>query len=538
MGDGVPAILLINTKDAIKKPLQIILRKSIDEGVIPDIFKLAYITPIHKGGSKLTPENYRPISLTSHIKKVFERVLKVYIVKHLEKNKLLKENQHVFISGRITQTQLLRHYWDIFEALSEGIRIDTVYRDFAKAFDKVNHDILLEKVIYHRIKGKIGVWIRKFLHDRKYKVVTNGAMSEEQNVMSGVPQGTVLASLFFIIMISDIDDNILGSIVRLFADDTKVSAKIKNEGDTETLQHDLDVIYRWADENHMEFNENKFEMMSHGNNGFNEPGKYKTKSGKEIKPSKTVKDLGVLTSKDVSFEEHIENVVQSSKIMSGLLLRNFETRDPDLMIKMFNAYIKSKIEYCSLIWNPWEKEDIDKLERIQKNCTSKIKGMENMNYHERLIKLNLYSLERRQERFMIINAWEQLEGIKENVLRLETGTIGRRRCIRSTTIPTILNGSNRTMIHYSTARQMERLFNTLPYRIQKISGVKTDTFKKKLDEWLREIPDTPKIDDYSASVSAETKSIVDQKNKRKKNKENNVRAPPCPECEVALSQLK
>merc|ERR1712180_424121 len=178
------------------------------------------------------------------------------------------------------------------------------------------------------------------------------------------------------------------------------------------------------------------------------------------------------------------------------------------MIKMFNAYIKSKIEYCSLIWNPWKKEDIDKLERIQKNYTSKIKGMENMNYHERLRRLNLYSLER----------------------RLETGTIGRRRCIRSKTIPTILNGSNRTMIHYSTARQMERLFNALPYRIQKITGVKTDTFKKKLDEWLRDIPDTPKIDDYGASVGAETNSIIDQKNKRKKNKENN--------CEVALSQTK
>ena len=88
----------------------------------------------------------------------------------------------------------------------------------------------------------------------------------------------------------------------------------------------------------------------------------------------------------------------------------------------------------------------------------------------------------------------------------------------------ILNGSNRTMIHYSTARQMERLFNALPYRIQKITGVKTDTFKKKLDEWLRDIPDTPKIDDYGASVGAETNSIIDQKNKRKKNKENNVKA--------------
>ena len=125
---------------------------------------------------------------------------------------------------------------------------------------------------------------------------------------------------------------------------------------------------------------------------------------------------------------------------------------------------------------------------------------------------------------MIINAWEQLEGIKENMLKLETGNIGKHKSIKSTTIPNILNGSNRTMIHYSTARQMERLFNALPYRIQKITGVKTDTFKKKLDEWLRDIPDTPKIDDYGASVGAETNSIIDQKNKRKKNKENNVKA--------------
>merc|ERR1712240_255040 len=164
-----------------------------------------------------------------------------------------------------------------------------------------------------------------------------------------------------------------------------------------------------------------------------------------------------------------------------------------------------------------------KLERIQMNYTCKIKGMKNLNYHEQLRKLNLYSLERRRERLMIINAWEQLEGIKENVLRLETGTIESRRCIRSTTIPTILNGSNRTILHYSTARQIERLFNALPYRIQKITGVETDTFKKKLDEWLRDIPDTPKIDDYGASVGTETNSIIDQKNKRKKNKEKNVR---------------
>ena len=120
--------------------------------------------------------------------------------------------------------------------------------------------------------------------------------------------------------------------------------------------------------------------MNHEKKDTTRPGNYKPKSAEEIKANKTLKDLGVFTSEGVSFEEHIENVVQSRKIMSGLLLKNFETRDTKLMMKMFDAYIKSKIEYCSLIWNPWKKEDIGKLERIQKNYTRKFKGLEYMKY--------------------------------------------------------------------------------------------------------------------------------------------------------------
>ena len=144
------------------------------------------------------------------------------------------------------------------------MRIDTIYLDFAKAFDKVDHNILLKKMIDHKIKGKVGMWIKNFLQDRKYRVVANGVMSEEQEVISGVPQGTVLASILFIIMISDIDEELRNSISRLFADDTKISAKIRTHEDTKLLQKDLDKVCRWADDNLMEFNEKKFEAMSHG----------------------------------------------------------------------------------------------------------------------------------------------------------------------------------------------------------------------------------------------------------------------------------
>ena len=142
-----------------------------------------------------------------------------------------------------------------------------------------------------------------------------------------------------------------------------------------------------------------------------------------------VKDLGIWTGEDSSFEGHIEYLVQSSKIRTGMLLRLkvFKTRKPELWIKMFNSYVRSRLEYCSLVWNPWKKEDIDKLERVQKNFTSKIKGLENLNYHQRLKRLRMYSLERRRERYLIINAWQQIEDVKENILNLETGIVETQR---------------------------------------------------------------------------------------------------------------
>ncbi|CAL4076336.1 unnamed protein product [Meganyctiphanes norvegica] len=172
-------------------------------------------------------------------------------------------------------------------------RIDTIFLDFAKAFDKVNHEILLEKVANHKIKGKIGRWLQEFLNNRKYRVVANGEMSDVQDVLSGVPQGTVLAAVLFVIMISDIDKNVKSSIVRLFADDTKISLKIKHEEDKIKLQKDIDIIYDWANKNLMQFNENKFEQMSHGETKNINIEPYKTPSGKEIKIGATVKDLGV-----------------------------------------------------------------------------------------------------------------------------------------------------------------------------------------------------------------------------------------------------
>ena len=515
--DEIPAIFMLKTRIELAKPMTIILRKSIDNCEIPEIYKMAHITPIHKGGKKCKykPENYRPVSLTSHIMKVYERIIAKNIINHLIRNNLFNLNQHGFVPGKSTQTQLLLYFKDIFESLKEGVRIDTVFLDFARAFDKVNHKILMEKIVKHKIKGKVALWIKEFLYNRKFRVVANNVKSNEDEVTSGVPQGTVLAALFFIIMISDIDENVKASIVRCFADDTRTSKKIEKEEDIILMQKDLESIYEWAEKNLMKFNTDKFEQITHGETAGVQIEPYKNPEGDEIISDRTIKDLGVTCNNDLKFKEHIDEIVTRSKIMSGMVLRTFITRDEGPMLQLFNSYIRSRLEYCSIVWSPTCQGDINKVERIQKSFTSRIEGMENKNYHQRLKALHLYSLERRRERYLIINAWEQIEGRRENILNLRTRRIGRCRKITLDVIPWSVNGRKlrkavRTQIHNSTTSKMSRLFNILPASLANIEGVTTDTFKHHLDKWLQTVPDEPRIDGYCKMVEKESNSLLHQ----------------------------
>ena len=198
-----------------------------------------------------------------------------------------------------------------------------------------------------------------------------------------------------------------------------------------------------------------------------------------------------------------------------MLLRNFSTREKEPMLRMFNTYIKSKMEYCCIIWSPMSQKWIYELEKIQKSFTSKINGMEKLDYHERLKKLNLFSLERRRERYMIIYGWQQLEEIRENVLRLTASKKKRYRMIITPKIPNMANGKRlsrveKRQIYNCPSRKTQRLFNSIPGYIRNLTGVTTDTLKRNLDEWLKTVPDQPRGGGYSERVAAESNSIQHQ----------------------------
>ena len=190
-------------------------------------------------------------------------------------------------------------------------------------------------------------------------------MSEQEEVMSGVPQGTVLAAILFIIMIADIDEKVKECIVRCFADDTRVSKRIKEEADKQKLQEALNIIYKWAEENLMIFNEKKFEQLTYGESDNVTITAYKNPSNVDIRKDETVKDLGVITNKFMSFKEHIQSIVLACRRISGMILRTFVTRNQEIMLKLYNTYIRSKIEYCCSIWSPTAKNEINELEIIQ-----------------------------------------------------------------------------------------------------------------------------------------------------------------------------
>ena len=206
--DGFPAILLKKCKEQLSKPLKLFWRTCLDSGVTVDIHKKNNITPIFKAGDQGDPANYRPVSLTSHLTKVFEKIVRKNIIKHLDDNDLFNPSQHGFREGRSCLSQLLSHYDTILTQLEEGKDVDVIYIDFSKAFDKVDHTILLSKLKAIGLDGKILKWIESFLTNRKQVVVVDCATSEPADIKSGVPQGSVLGPLLFIIMISDIDEGI------------------------------------------------------------------------------------------------------------------------------------------------------------------------------------------------------------------------------------------------------------------------------------------------------------------------------------------
>ena len=513
--DRFPVLLLKNCKYALAKPLYIIWRRSLNTGVIPQLLKTANIVPIHKGGSRGDPANYRPVALTSHLIKLFEKIIRKHLVAYMEENELFNPGQHGFRSGRSCLSQLIAHFDHISQLLEKGHNVDVVYLDFAKAFDKVDFLVTMKKLKDLGVSVRIGRWIHAFLTNRKQSVVLEGKKSEATNVKSGVPQGSVLGPLLFLILIGDIDQGVVSAFVSSFADDTRVAHIVDSVEDVARLQSDLNVIYQWSDTNNMQFNSKKFECLRYGTNQELQANtQYLSNTGDVIQTVEHTRDLGVTMSCDGSFSKHIDGVVSRANQMCGWILRTFRTRDKMPMLTLWKSLVRSNIDYCCQLWNPSKVGKIQAVEQIQRSFIRKIHGMQQFSYWDQLSALSLYSLERRRERYAIMYVWRILEGLTPNFNEANSGGIlatwnaRRGRICRVPAVSTQASAASQRIRYSSFGITGPRLFNTLPIKLRNMTGCDLDVFKRKLDEFLRTVPDEPLVSGYTAYRRADSNSLI------------------------------
>jgi hypothetical protein len=245
--DNVSAHILKGCADSLSLPLSLLFKISMDSGVCPEIWKAANVTPLFKKGSKLDPGNYRPISLTSIVCKVMESVIRDVMVDYLVDNNLLSTKQHGFVRNRACVTNLPETIDILTTALSNKIPTDVVFVDFSKAFDLVPHKRLLLKLKSYGFTGKLLEWIKSFLYKRRQRVVLGDFVSAWLEVLSGVPQGSVLGPILFIIFINELAESIKNPC-KLYADDTKIIASVESPTDAETLQADINYVVSWCND--------------------------------------------------------------------------------------------------------------------------------------------------------------------------------------------------------------------------------------------------------------------------------------------------
>ena len=385
-------------------PLTVIFNRSLGDGILPKEWKLANVTALFKKGNRSIPGNYRPVSLTCIACKILEGIVKEQIIAHMMENKLFSTRQFGFLPGRSTVLQLIKVIDKWTEIIDNKGRIDVAFCDFMKAFDKVPHKRLILKLKMYKIGNAFTDWIIDFLKDRKQRVRVGDTFSDWKSITSGVPQGSVLGPLLFLIYINDLPDCAENSQVYLFADDTKIFKGIYKNEDCEKLQEDIRKMEEWTKKWLLRFHPEKCKFMRVGTS---EADEYVySMNNQNLTYVNSEKDLGVVIDEKLSFESHINEKVNKANMMVGLIRRSFEHLDEETFLVLYKSLVRPVLEYANAVWNPHKKKHINSIENVQKRATKMIPGFGNLSYPDRLKKLGLPTLVYRRMRGDMIEMYK------------------------------------------------------------------------------------------------------------------------------------
>ena len=475
--------LLIELADLIALPVTILFNLTLKKGALPHDWRRAFVSPIYKKGSRHLPENYRPISLTAILCKLMERFVRDVLISHLVDNRLLSKKQYGFISGRSTTTQLLFYLDECTRITAGGGVVDSIYLDFSKAFDTVPHKRLLGKLEAYGIKGELHEWIKAFLSNRSQEVVVNGSKSAPAPVISGIPQGTVLGPVLFVIYINDLLDNITSGGL-MFADDTKIYRQITSRDDALELQADINKLEDWSKLWQLYFNYEKCHVLTLGKFVNTRHTQRYTVYGNQMEHVFEEKDLGITIDHELKFEDHIAKKVAVANAIVGQMRRSFSYLDCDTFKRIYVAFVRPHLEYGEAVWSPNLMRNIVALENVQIRATKIVDGLSKLTYSERLRRLDLPTLVFRRRRGDIIEMFKHFHTYDKSTLAPSFKP--RERLSRQHQfqlhMPPTRDGTNGPQTNFFFQRTT-KIWNDLPASVVEAESV--NQFKNRLDEFWK-----------------------------------------------------
>ena len=369
--DNIRSRLLKIAAPAISNSLAYVFNRSLQHGVVPDEWKKARISAIFKKGTKTDPGNYRPISILPVISKILERIVHRQVYEFCIKHNILCIEQSGFRPNHSTQTSLHKFTEDAFNEIENGNCVGLVALDLKKAFDTVDHEILLNKLEHYGFRDISLLWFRNYLNNRMQIACINGNQSNPRLIQTGVPQGSILGPLLFILYINDIGVCFEHATVNIYADDTLFYfAGSSIDSVSEALKADLHHVAEWLCSNKLSLHIGKTNSML-----ISSKPKSQTLQDIELNLSldnqnisqvSSCKYLGIILDSKLNFHAHLDSVVSKLKKASGVFFRASKFLPPDCKLTLYNTLILPHIDYCSTVWSTsLRKSDLARLQRIQ-----------------------------------------------------------------------------------------------------------------------------------------------------------------------------
>ena len=490
-----PRILKI-APEILSPSISYIINKSLTSGSFPQPWKEAKISPIFKNGSKDDVNNYRPISILATLSKIIEKWIQKHFMSFLNSHKLLHENQSGFREGHSTESALISMIDSWLKAINDGKYVGCLMIDFRKAFDLVDHSLLLQKLELYKCDENSVSWFTSYLSNRTQRVSMNSKCSQSEPIRYGVPQGSILGPLMFLLFINDLPLVLKDAVTStdLYADDTTVY-DIQSNMQTlqQNLQKSLSLLNTWCKQNGMVINTDKTKVMlitsRQKRQSLQHDNLILKMNEVDLKLSSNEKILGINIDENLVWNGHYQYI--SKKIASSLWLlsqiKSFLSVDDKLLF--YNAYIRPHLEYCSVIWGNSTNVNIQKMTKLQRRACKLILGDEYTHLDEARDNLKILSF----DEIVFLNKAKIMYKVANNIAPSYLINLFQMRSASNDTITSLRSVTNKNFLipkpklnlfKNSLSYSGAIIWNSIPLEIKTSKSL--DSFVNKCKAWMKQ----------------------------------------------------